>query len=219
MGQHHPERIPIFPLPDTVLLPGETLEVLVLEARHLEMVRRALAWNARLGIVMMQPGWEAHYSDPPLFRWGGLGSIVQAERLNASGELSLRVKGLERFEIVRCVRRTPTIEAEVRYPEPDELRKELPLEALIELVARLQRRRKGSVQLELNGLSFAEPGPFIDRLARAITLRPNEKQALLGAAGLPQRFAKLQGFLRSSLFDIELVDALRMMPVHVMHAN
>ncbi len=185
------------------------------------MVRAALAWNGRIGIAMMRPGWEQCYADPPIYCHGGLGSIVHVEPLNASGELSIRVQGLERFCIRRCLRRRPVIEAEVEYPGSENglRQEELPLEELVQLAARLQRQQEGSVQLELGGLSFGKPGPFIDRLAVSIRLRPCQKQQILEAALVAQRFGKLCGLLRASLFDIELMKALKATPPGVMHAN
>ena len=51
-------RIPLFPLPGVVLLPGALLPLHIFEPRYRAMVADALAGDRRIGMAMIRPGWE-----------------------------------------------------------------------------------------------------------------------------------------------------------------
>ena len=78
-----PTRIPIFPLPSALLLPGGQLPLNIFEPRYLAMVRHALATPTRL-IGMVQP-LDHHAgddvtnddmaNDPDLFETGCAGRL------------------------------------------------------------------------------------------------------------------------------------------------
>ena len=60
-----PRTIPIFPLPDVMLFPGATRPLHIFEARYREMVADALEGDRLIGMVMLQPGYEADYEGRP----------------------------------------------------------------------------------------------------------------------------------------------------------
>ncbi len=73
-----PARIPIFPLPSALLLPGGQLPLNIFEPRYLAMVTHALATPSRL-IGMVQPLCDDNQTDaaggPQLFETGCAGRI------------------------------------------------------------------------------------------------------------------------------------------------
>jgi Lon protease-like protein len=75
-------RIPLFPLPGVVLLPGTTLPLHIFEARYRAMVAVALAGDRTIGMAMLKPGWEAADEDPRIYSIGGAGEIVDSEQLD-----------------------------------------------------------------------------------------------------------------------------------------
>ncbi len=94
-----PDVIPIFPLPRTVLLPGEILPLHIFEPRYRDMVRDALATHRVVGIVEPLP--ESPDEDVGLSRVrsiGCVGFIAQHEEL-PDGRFLLWLLGLERFQI------------------------------------------------------------------------------------------------------------------------
>jgi Lon protease-like protein len=96
-----PDVIPIFPLPKTVLLPGEILPLHIFESRYRDMVRDALASHRVVGIVEPLP--ESPHEDVGLSRVraiGCVGFIAQHEEL-PDGRFLLWLLGLERFHIDR----------------------------------------------------------------------------------------------------------------------
>jgi hypothetical protein len=53
--------IPLFPLPNVVLLPRAVLPLHVFEPRYREMIRDALAGTHLLAIALLEPGYEPEY--------------------------------------------------------------------------------------------------------------------------------------------------------------
>jgi len=93
--------VPIFPLPDITFFPRTLLPLHVFEARYRAMVMDALARDRRLGIVKLQPGYEAGYAGKPAVHpVCGVGEIVSWERL-ANGRYNILVRGDARVRIER----------------------------------------------------------------------------------------------------------------------
>ncbi len=94
-----PDVIPLFPLPATVLLPGELLPLHVFEPRYRAMTRDALAAQRVIGVVAIAPGHEdAQAGAPPLAAVGCLGFVVRHVELE-DGRYLLWLVGLEPFRI------------------------------------------------------------------------------------------------------------------------
>jgi Lon protease-like protein len=94
-----PDVIPIFPLPETVLLPGEVLPLHIFEPRYRAMVRDALASHRVIGIVEATPDGETEDIGTATVRQiGCVGFIAQHQEL-PDGRFLLWLLGLERFQI------------------------------------------------------------------------------------------------------------------------
>lgn len=95
-----PPTLPIFPLPNVVLFPNVFLPLHIFETRYRQMVNEALAGERMIGMVLLQPGYEADYEGtPPIYDVGCAGLITHVERL-ADGRFNIVLRGLERFRIV-----------------------------------------------------------------------------------------------------------------------
>lgn len=94
-----PDVIPIFPLPKTVLLPGEVLPLHIFEPRYRDMVRDALASHRVIGMVESLPGREnMDVGTAEVRNVGCVGFIAQHQEL-PDGRFLLWLLGLERFRI------------------------------------------------------------------------------------------------------------------------
>ena len=95
-----PFSIPIFPLPTVVLFPNVFLPLHIFEPRYRQMVADALAGDRIIGMVLLQPGYEADYDGaPPIYATGCSGLITHVERLD-DGRFNLVLRGLEKFTIL-----------------------------------------------------------------------------------------------------------------------
>jgi len=94
-----PPTIPIFPLPNVVLFPNVFLPLHIFETRYRALVTDALAGDRIIGMVLLQPGYEATYEDsPPVYEIGCAGVITHAEPLQ-DGRFNIVLRGLEKFRI------------------------------------------------------------------------------------------------------------------------
>lgn len=94
-----PSQIPLFPLPNVVLFPNVFLPLHVFEPRYKAVVADALRGDRIIGMVLLQPGYEADYEGrPPIFTIGCAGVITHAEPLEG-GRFNIVLRGLERFRI------------------------------------------------------------------------------------------------------------------------
>jgi Lon protease-like protein len=92
-----PAVIPVFPLPEVLLLPGGSLPLNIFEPRYLAMVEAALADSRLIG--MIQPtSRENMAGDPPLYVTGCAGRISRFEE-TPDGRYLISLKGVCRFDI------------------------------------------------------------------------------------------------------------------------
>ena len=94
-----PFSIPIFPLPTVVLFPNVFLPLHIFEPRYRQMFTEALAGDRIIGMVLLQPGYEADYDhNPPVYATGCSGLITHSEKLD-DGRFNVVLRGIEKFEI------------------------------------------------------------------------------------------------------------------------
>lgn len=182
--------IPIFPLPDVVLFPDVFLPLHIFEPRYRQMFAEALAGERRIGMVLLQPGYEPDYDgSPPVYAAGCAGLITHAERLE-DGRYNVVLRGVEKFEILgeeppvagrlyRTALITGVNEA-LGAGDGDELRR--------------LRRQLAELLAPLWPQGLAGPLPadisdeaLVNALAQYLALEPIEKLALLQQPGAVAR--------------------------------
>ena len=190
-----PSTIPIFPLPTVVLFPNVFLPLHIFEPRYRQMVADALASERMIGMVLLQPGFEADDEGvPPVYAVGCAGLITHVERLN-DGRFNIVLRGLERFRIVGEQPPAGTVLyrrayiaplGEANAPDRPELLKNerQKLEALLAPLF--------TGTLAARGLPQQMPDDeLINALAQYLELEPIEKQALLERDGALARCRSL----------------------------
>jgi Lon protease-like protein len=181
-----PSLLPIFPLPTVVLFPNVFLPLHIFEPRYRQMVGDALAGDRMIGMVLLQPGYEARYDDTPaVYEVGCAGLLTHSERL-PDGRYNIVLRGLERFRIVgeespsssvlyRRAMTAPLVEADA---EPA-------------MVLKAERQRLEALLAPFLSGTLAERGlprsmpddELINALAQYLELEPIERQALLERDG------------------------------------
>ena len=186
-------RIPLFPLPGVVLLPGTMLPLHIFEPRYRAMVADALAGNRMIGMAKLKPGWEEVEECPAVHEVGGAGEIVESERLE-DGRYNILLEARFRYRILGeepegTLYRTARVEeiASIPFGSQDE-------ETRVSRMALSLFERIGQ-QLELPPIPDGLISP--ERLASEMALRlryaPEELQALLETDSLSARFGTLVG--------------------------
>jgi uncharacterized protein len=181
-----PFSIPIFPLPSVVLFPNVFLPLHIFEPRYRQLFGEALAGDRMVGMVLLQPGYEAEYDGaPPIYGTGCSGLITHSERLD-DGRYNVVLRGIEKFRITaeeapsvgRLYRSAviSPVDETVRATERDALR--------------LERKRLETILAPLLANGFDKHLPpampdedLINALAQYLEFDPIEKLALLERDG------------------------------------
>ena len=188
-------RIPLFPLPGVVLLPGTLLPLHIFEPRYRAMVADALAGDRTIGMAMLKPGWErpAETTRRSTGR-AAPGEIVESEELE-DGRYNILLEGRFRYRVLEedaagALPRGPRRgdRARVPFAEPAEEARGSPAAA-----APLRRDRRAS--------SSCRRCPTEALVARAPRLRDRAAPAL--------RAAGAAGASRDRLAPVALRDARR----------
>lgn len=183
-----PPTIAIFPLPNVVLFPNVFLPLHIFEPRYRALVADALTGDRIIGMVLLQPGYQAQYEGrPPVYPIGCAGLITHSESLS-DGRYNIVLRGLEKFRIVsedhsRAYRLAQIEPVPEQVPESDRpiIRKQRQrLEAL--LAAAIERT--GSDPKFPPAVADED---LVNALAQYLELEPLERQALLERDGILAR--------------------------------
>ncbi len=193
-----PPTIPIFPLPDVVLFPNVSQPLHIFEPRYRAMVADALQGDGIIGMVLLQPGYEADYEGrPPVYPIGGAGVITHVEEL-PDGRFNIVLRGLARFRITGEDQSRPYRLAHVQeMPEPPSDNELL----------RTQRQRLETVAAAFMRGSGSEPSfppeipdeELVNVLAQYLELDPLERLTLLEREGALSRAEALIDLLEQKM--------------------
>jgi uncharacterized protein len=93
--------VPIFPLPNLVLLPRAVVPLHIFEDRYRAMMADVLTGDRRLVLALLRPGWEKNYQGfPAIEPVGCVGKILQHEQL-ADGRYNVLLQGESRVRVAR----------------------------------------------------------------------------------------------------------------------
>jgi Lon protease-like protein len=183
-------RIPLFPLPGVVLLPGTLLPLHIFEPRYRAMVSDALAGDRTIGMAMLKPGWESAREPLPVHAVGGAGEIVDSEKL-PDGRYNIVLHGRFRYRILEEAPADPYRVARVEempavaFTTKDETARVTLL--AVQLFAEIAR----SMELSPLPEDSLPPERLASELAVRLRYTPAELQAMLETDALSARFGAL----------------------------
>ena len=198
-----PETLPLFPLSNVVLFPGVQTPLHIFEPRYRQMTEHALAGSPQIGMVVVRPeGVEAMQGDPPVFEVGCEGRITDAKRL-PDGRFNILLLGTQRFRILR--ESPPDAGRLYRVAEIERLEDAFDAAArprvlalrhrAIELVAEIAGAARSSSPLTPDLFREVDDVTFVNALSNAFALPSAEKQGLLEAVSIPERYERLISIL------------------------
>ncbi|MEO8700921.1 MAG: LON peptidase substrate-binding domain-containing protein [Kofleriaceae bacterium] len=199
--------LPIFPLPNCVLLPGGLLPLHVFEPRYRELTRDCLAGHHLMGVARLRPGFEqTYYGRPPVYERFGVGRIICSEEL-PDGRFALLLRGVARVELARELtsdRAYRTVEARQLSDakcDPADARDHH--HKLISLCDRLAEViEQGGPQLRDLVRSFDSPGACADAIAAALIMDADARQELLEAIDPMVRLQRTLGHVGHLLCEL-----------------
>lgn len=203
--------LPIFPLPNCVLLPGGLLPLHVFEPRYRELTRDCLAGHQLMGIARLRPGYEAsYYGRPPVFERCGVGQIICSEEL-PDGRFALLLRGVARVEIARELPAERTYRrVEARLLDDAAVDVTDAREHHHKLIALCDRLAEvidsGGPQLRDLARGFRSPGACADAVAAALIMDADARQELLEACDPMVRLQRTLGHVSHLLCELAPCD-------------
>ena len=201
-----PMRIPIFPLPSALLLPGGQLPLNIFEPRYLAMVTHALATPTRL-IGMLQP-LDHHAGgdmaeDPGLFETGCAGRLSFFQESD-DGRFVVALNGVCRFHRLRQeLDPNGFLVADVDWqPFANDLRVDLSALDRDPLISVLKRYfdMKG-FETDWTQIENSDNHQLLATLSMICPFEVAEKQALLEADSMAKRADLLIAMMEMALHD------------------
>jgi Lon protease-like protein len=197
-------KIPIFPLPNVVFFPKVYLPLHIFEERYKTMIIDALHGNQKIGMILLQQGWERdYYGAPPVHHIGCIGKIEAHEKL-PQGRFNILLRGLSRFEIIDFVQDEPYRIARVRLLDDDPL--------LLETDQQMTEREAFFTQflrylndvlgIELEELKLdrtASLESVVNHVAATLDIPVTQKQQLLEMPGVAKRYGIIRGIIDERL--------------------
>jgi len=187
------ERLPVFPLPATVLFPGTALPLHIFEPRYAAMVEDAMADDGALGIVMLRDEADPMAPQAPIHRVACAGRIVHCERLPHE-RFNILVHGLDRVHLVdelplengfRRFRTTRMDTTGINLAGPELARLQ---SSVLNLRSSVERTDEQLVEV-LKATS--DPVDLTDILSAVLVPEPAMRQTLLETESLSERIAML----------------------------
>ena len=187
----HYVDLPIFPLPDTVLFPRTLLPLHIFESRYRQMVADALRGERKIGITLLQPGWEeTYYEDPEVFDTGGMGLISECQELD-EGKFNILLSGHQRYRIVDFMggdsspyRMARVLLLDDVIPSSHDVR-EVATELL--LLFRELNDEKTSPEYDLDVLEQLDFSTLVNSVCSTVNLSVYDKQLLLEMSAVKER--------------------------------
>ena len=200
-----PQVIPIFPLDGALLLPGGDLPLQVFEPRYLNMVDDVMAGDRVIGMIQTKGGDRAR---PSLADVGCLGRITSYAE-TADGRYLITLTGVCRFRPGEELNlTTPYRQVRASYePFEDDLasddeKAEAPEEVRDRFAKALKRYlNHRELDIDWETATTAPLEPLVNSLAMGLPFDRAEKQALLEAPHLTDRFQAL-----TTLLEIDCLD-------------
>jgi Lon protease-like protein len=200
-------NLPIFPLPNCVLLPGGLLPLHVFEPRYRELTRDCLAGHHYMGIARLRRGFEATtYGRPPVYERFGVGKIICSEEL-PDGRFALLLRGVARVELARELdteRAYRMVEAkilsDITHDQNDALDHHRELVKLCDRLAEVIEA--GGAQLRDLVRAFESPGMCADAIAAALVMDADARQELLDAVDPMVRIQRTLGHVSHMLCEL-----------------
>ena len=198
-----PDLIPVFPLPEALLLPRARLPLHLFEPRYLQMLEDVLKTKHRL-IGMIQPReMPAGSTEKRLHAIGCAGRLTGFSETE-DGRYMVTLSGISRFRVKEEVQGfTPYRRCNVEWAAfardlgPTEDDKGFAREAFLKLLGRYFTAKEMST--DWGSLTDAEPELLINALSMLCPFDAEDKQALLEAPSLTTRRETLVTLLEFSL--------------------
>jgi len=211
---NEPDRLPIFPLANVVLFPRVKAPLHLFEPRYRQLARDVIGDGRRIGMVVVRPEHvDEMTDDPPVFPVGCCGVVTESQRL-ADGRYNIVLQGEHRVRILgedepapKQLYRVARVEIlEDSYAEADRERVARLRAGIVQDVAVLVRHTQPdrSPRFDPELFGRVDDETFVNAISNAFAFPVEEKQRLLEADSIRERYARLASLLSFQRAELEV---------------
>lgn len=206
------ETYPILPLRDIVVYPKMIVPLFVGREKSIKALQQAIDNDQNIVLATQK---EAAVEDPKpedIFKVGTLGTVVQLVRL-PDGTVKVLVEGLERVKIDDFIMADGFMQVDVEILAEDNVH-DVETEALLRAVLSqfeeyVKLSKKVPPEVLVSVSQIEDYNKLADTIASHLSLKINEKQALLEGKTLKDRFNKILEFMDAEITLLEVENKIK----------
>jgi ATP-dependent Lon protease len=204
---------PVLSLRDVVVYPHMVIPLFVGRDRSILALDQSMNVDKRIVLVTQRSAEVDDPTESDLFEVGTLATVLQLLKL-PDGTTKVLVEGGERVRVNKFIDENGYFEAWWELLPVDESRSEQELEvtmrslvSLFEQYVKLNRKIPPELLTTLAGIE--DPGRLADTVAAHLSIRLEEKQALLEIGGVAERMERLMGMVEGEIEVLQLEKRIR----------
>lgn len=204
--------IPVLPLRDLVVYPYMVVPLFVGRERSIKALEVAMAADKQILLVTQKNAVEDQPTEETIFRVGTLATVLQLLKL-PDGTVKVLVEGVKRGHIVRFIENKEYFLAEVKLNEDvNTTDREVEifvrsLKSQFEQYVKLNRKIPAEIMASI--LAIEDGSRLGDTIAAHLSIKLDEKQAILEIESLPKRLEKLMGLLENEIDLLQVEKKIR----------
>ncbi len=211
------ETVPLLPLRDIIVFPHMVVPLFVGREKSIAALKDAMAHKGPddKAVILLAAQKKAKTNDPTpedIFHFGTLGHVIQLLPL-PDGTVKVLVEGVKRARVKRFVPNDPffLVEAE-EVPEANE--KSVELEALVRSVhsvfeAFVKLNKRIAPEMLMQVATIDDPARLADTIVAQLSLKLNDKQALLETESAAKRLEKLYELMQGEIEILQVEKKIR----------
>lgn len=203
---------PVLPLRDTVVFPKMIVPLFVGRERSIKALQKVHDTGATIVLATQKKATEENPKDDDIYHVGTIGSVLQMLKL-PDGTVKVLIEGLERVLIEHFEVGDDYISAKIKaFPENSANEQEL--EALSRaVISQFEEYIRASKRISPDVIAaihqIEDMSKLSDTIASHLTLKVEDKQSLLEAKGLNERFEKLLALMNAELAMMEIENKIK----------
>lgn len=202
-----PQVLPILPLRNTVIFPGQILPLSVGREKSVRIVEEAMRGNKLIVLVAQRDPKTDDPTPDDLYRWGSIGLIVKVFKM-PDGTQSVMVQGLLRAKVLEYTQTDPYLKALVQA-HADRQAEGVEVEALmVNLKGLFQKVAELAPYLSPEHAILVantdDPGRLADVITWNLNIPTSEKQSVLEIVDVRERLERVTVLLTKELQVLEL---------------
>ncbi len=216
-----PKELPLLPLTSTAVFPHAVVSLQVRLARSLKLLEEKGVENQIIATAITKKGITVVNSIEDIHRIGVAVRLISKVKL-PNNTVQLVLQGIRRIEVERLLRLEPYIEAHVEcLPEPqgvDDAALAVKLASALALFEQLSEfdNRYPPEMVQIMKVNSEDYGRFVDLLASYLNFGLGEKQYIVAAVDLGERYDRLIRLMTAEMQKLQVsAEVVRQVQVDV----